>query len=144
MSAATAFSFMALKVLGIVAHLWPISIAVVAAAVLAVTIGSPVRDPRFRYGMRFLFMTYAFPLLVLLVGTIFRYAGPPHPNWEAPPEWYGVPLFAVLVAHAIALVAAPIIMTGARLRSIAILLPGVWLSLCCWVVAAFAMAGVGP
>lgn len=142
-STATAFSRIAVGALDIVAYLWPVSMAVSVAAVLALTIGSPVKDPKFRSRLRVLFATYAIPPVLLLVGAIFRYAGPPHPHWEAPPDWYGVPLYAVLIAHATVLVAAPIVMRGARLRSVAILLPGIWLSLCCWFVAGISMAGVG-
>ncbi len=143
-SAATVFSEMVLEVLDILAYLWPVSVAVTSAAVLALTVGSPVLEPTFRSRLRYLFLTYAIPIVVLLVGTTFRYNGPPHPNWEAPPAWYGVPLYAVLITHAAVLVVAPIIMRGARLRSMAILLPGAWLSLCCWFVAGIVIAGVGP
>jgi hypothetical protein len=144
MSAPKVYSEMALEVMDIVAYLWPVSLAVTSAAALALIIGSPLRDPKFRSRLPFLLTSYAIPLLVLLVGTIFRYSGPPHSNWQSPPDWYGIPLGVVLIAHAALLVATPIIMKGARLRSLAILMPSVWLTLSSWFVAGVVIAGVGP
>ena len=127
-------------------YYWPISVAVFALGVAALTVRAPLRDPAFRRRLRLLAIPYAVPLLLLLIGTLFRYElhGPPHPNWREPPTWYFYLVLAPLILYAILLGGALIVMRGARLRSAAVLIPGVWLSLCAYFPAGFAVAGVGP
>jgi hypothetical protein len=99
---------------------------------------------RGRKGLRLILATYAFPVVFIIVGTVLRYDWVAHPIWTEPPDWHGVVLYAVLLLHAIALIAVTLVLKGMRLRSVAILLPGFWLSLSGGFVAGIAMAGVGP
>jgi hypothetical protein len=130
--------------LDVALYAWPVSAAVVIPALIALTVGSPFRDPVFRSRLSLMLTTYAFPLAVVAVGTIFRYDGPSHPSWVEPPSWYGAVLWSVILMHALAVISAPILMKGVRLRSAALVLPGLWLSLSAGFVAAIVIAGVGP
>jgi hypothetical protein len=127
-------------------YYWPISVATLASGVAALTVRSPLRDPRFRGRLRLLAIPYAIPLLILLIGTLLRYElhGPPHPNWREPPAWRFHLLLAPLILYAVLLTGAVVAMKGARLRSAGVLIPGAWLSLCAYFPAGFAVAGVGP
>jgi hypothetical protein len=123
---------------------WPISLVVLSAALLALAIGSPFRDPLFRRRLPVVLLTYVFPVAVAIVGAVFRYDGPPHPSWVEPPPWYGIVLWAVIAVHGLVAISAPIFLKGVRARSTALVLPGVWLSLSAGFIAAIAIAGVGP
>jgi len=127
----------------VVAYFWPISVGVFPIGVFALIVRSAHQDSPFRGRVRLLAVPYAFPPLVLLLGTVFRYNGPPHPNWREPPAWHGWLLFAPLVLHAVWWITASVRMKGSRLRSAAILLPSVWLTLCAFLLAGFAVSGVG-
>src|SRR5438045_6713777 len=91
---------------------WPISLVVLVGALVALTVGSPFRNPIFRRRVPVVLLTYVFPVAVAIVGTVFRYDGPPHPGWVEPPQWYGHVLWAVIAAHVSASVAAPIFLKG--------------------------------
>ena len=132
--------------LGLAILLWPVSVVLVAVLALALTVKSPFRDPAFRRYVPVMFVTYGFPLVVLLVGTVFRYKWPAgNPSaYAEPPTLHVVALWTVIAAHAVALIASPIFMRGVRIRSAAIVLPGFWLTLSAGFVAAIAIAGVGP
>jgi len=116
--------------LDLAAYAWPISVGLVIVAVLALTVGSPFRSLTFRNHLSLMLATYLMPLI--------------QPNWVEPPPWRGAALWAVIVIHAVALVAAPALMKGVRLRSLAIVLPSFWLSLSAGFMAGIAIAGVGP
>jgi hypothetical protein len=132
--------------LGLAIVLWPASVLLVVVLVLALTVKAPFRDPAFRRFVPVMFVTYGFPLLVLLVGTVFRYKWPAgNPSvYVEPSALHVAVLWAVIAAHAVALIASPIFMRGVRIRSAAIVLPGFWLTLSAGFVAAIAIAGVGP
>jgi hypothetical protein len=129
----------------LLAHYWPITIAMLGLGVVALTVRSPLRDARFRRRLWILAIPYAAPLVILLIGTVLRYElhGPPHPSWREPPAWYGYALFAVILLQVIASVGFSMMMKGSRLRSAGILLPSVWLSFCAFLPAGLAVAGVG-
>jgi hypothetical protein len=125
---------------------WPVTLGMLGLIAVALTARSPLRNLYFREGLGQLAAVYLVPLIVLLIGTVFRYElhGPPHPNWREPSRWYGYVLYAVLVLHAIVLVGLLVSRKGSRVRSTAILLPSFWLSICAFLPAGFAIAGVGP
>jgi len=130
--------------LDVALYAWPVSAVVALPALIALTLGSPFTNPIFRGRLPLMLTTYAFPLAVVVVGIIFRYDGPSHPDWVEPPSWYGTVLWSVILMHALAVISVPIFMKGVRLRSVALVLPGLWLSLSAGFVAAIVMAGVGP
>jgi len=123
-------------------YLWPVSVVILLAAVLAIAIRPPIRDPRFRKALPWIVATYAFPLAVLGVGTVLRYDGPPPPNWVEMPSWRGGVVWGVVIAHGLAAVALAIAHRGVRLRSFALALPGVWLSVSVGFVAILAIYAV--
>jgi hypothetical protein len=140
------FGYLLVETWGFIRYLWPISIVMLALAVAALTVRSPVRNPRFRKALPWLAAFYVIPLSVVAVGTALRYElhGPPLPNWREPPVWYGYALWVPVVVHAAIACAVVIALKGARIRSLGLLLPGVWLSLCALIPSGFAVAGVGP
>jgi len=140
------FFWLGLSALEFLVYYWPISVAVLASAVAALTVRSPLHDPRFRGRLRLLTLTYAIPPVILLIGTLLRYElhGPPHPNWREPPAWYGYLLWAVVIFHVAVLMGSLVAMRGTRLRAAGVLLPGVWLSVCAFIPAGFSVVGVGP
>jgi hypothetical protein len=123
---------------------WPVSLAVLVAALLALTVGSPFRDSTFRKRMPWILASYVLPPAVVVVGAVLRYDWVRHPNWVEPPAWHGAVLWAVILIHAVVLIAGPVFLRGIRVRSAALVLPGFWLSLSAGFIAAIAIGGVGP
>jgi hypothetical protein len=109
-------------------YLWPVSAAILLAALLAIAIRPPFRDEAFRKAVPWILATYAFPVAVVAAGTVLRYDGPPPPNWVEMPHWRGAVVWGVVIAHGLAAVALAVFRRGVRLRSFALALPGVWLS----------------
>src|SRR5438105_7789766 len=128
----------------IVLHYWWISVFLLAVAAAALTFGSPLRISAFRSGARTLALRYVIPFIILLVGAVLRYDFSDPSTYRAPPLWYGVALWAPVALYLLVLLASVVFSKGARLRSAAFLVPGLWLSLCATVPAGFAIAGVGP
>jgi steroid 5-alpha reductase family enzyme len=143
LSASETFVTLASASVGVAIKLWPITLAILTIAVIALTVGRPLQDRAFRQRLPLLLITYALPLIVLIVGTIFRYDWTNHPTYVEPPYWYGLLLWGVVAIHGLTLIAAPILMARARLRSAAIVMPGFWLTLGAGFVAGIAIAGVG-
>ena len=125
-------------------YLWPISLVIVLSACVALFAGHPLRQPQFRDRIRVVLLTYLFPVAVLVVGAVLRYDWKANPKWVEPPDWHGWVLWTVVIFHIVVLLAIAIASKSARLRSAAILLPGLWLSLSCVFMAAIAIGGVGP
>jgi len=123
---------------------WPISLAVLAGAIGSLLIGRPLQSAQFRQRLRLLVVTYVVPFAVLAVGILLRYDGPRMPEYVEPPAWRGAVLWGVTALHAAIVVALAVFMKGARLRAIALSLPGFWLSLCATFVSGIMIAGVGP
>ncbi len=129
--------------LDIAIYAWPISLVLVLAALVALFVGHPLRQPQFRGRIRVILPTYLFPIAVLIVGAVLRYDWHANPKWVEPPDWHGGVLWAVVIIHVVVLLAISMASKSARLRSAAILLPGLWLSLSCGFMAAIAIGGVG-
>lgn len=130
--------------LDIVIYAWPLSLVLVVAALLAFFVGYPLKQPQFRRRLRVILPTYLFPIAVLFVGAVLRYDWQAHPKWVEPPDWHGAILWTVLIIHVVVILAITISSKSARIRSAAILLPGLWLSLSSGFMAAIAIGGVGP
>jgi predicted permease len=130
--------------LDIVIHAWPISLLLVLAALVALFVGHPFREPQFHSRVRAILLTYLFPVAVLSVGALLRYDWKANPKWVEPPDWYGGVLWGVVAIHVAVLLAIVIGSKSGRLRSAAVLLPGLWLTLSCGFMAAIAIVGVGP
>ena len=128
----------------IVFHYWWISLLLVALAVAALTLGSPLRNPAYRSRAGTMALLYVIPFIILLVGVTLRYDHSISTNYREPPLWYGIALWAPVALYALFLVASIVFSKGARWRSGAFLAPGLWVSLCATVSAGFAIAGVGP
>lgn len=125
-------------------YAWPVTIGMLGVGVIALTVHRPLWAPQLRARARLLAMPYAAPLLTLLIGTIFRYHGPPRPDWRAPPDWY-TQLLHVPLALQIALVIGLIVwMKGSRARALGAVAPSLWLTLCAMSPASFAIMGMGP
>ena len=123
-----------------------VSLGLLALGVAALTVRSPLRDPRLRARLRLLAIPYAIPVAILVSGTALRYElhGPPHPNWREPPALYGYVLYGFLILHAAFLIWALVAHRGWRGRTAAVIVPSLWLSVCAFLPAGFAVAGVGP
>ena len=143
MPAATAYVKILSEAFAFSLFLWPISLVVVAAAVLGLKGGSSQYGPRFLSRVGPFLFTYVTPAIVALLGTKLRFDHVSHPTWVAPPNWYGALLWGVVAAHAVALVAAGFVLKECYVRAVLVLLPGLWFSICCGGIAAMAIAGVG-
>jgi len=143
-TSAAAFRELAKHSLDLAIYAWPISVVLVTLALVALFYGNPLAQAQFRRGLRIILPTYAFPLAMIIVGTLLRYDWIAHPTWTEPPDWHGAVLSGVLILHAIAIITVTLVMKGLRMRSAAIILPGFWLSLSSGFVAGIAIAGVGP
>jgi hypothetical protein len=126
------------------AYFWPISVAALIVATLALSIRSPFRNPRFRKMLPVLVIAYAIPVLILLGGTLLRYNGPPHPRWQEPPAWRGYFLWGLVAVHVVLALLGFARATSVRLRAAGVFLPSIWLSVCAVYPALFSVAGVGP
>jgi hypothetical protein len=105
---------------------------------------SPRLKSYFGRGLPALAVSYLFPFGVLIVGFLLRYDGPPHPNWRQPPEWRAYVLYLPILLHIVFVVGTLVALRRRRVRAAALLVPGLWLSLCALPPAGFAIAGVGP
>ena len=123
--------------------LWPVSAAIVVAAVVAFGIGVVRGNTPLRRTWAIVAAGYAMPILVIAIGAVLRYDGPPPPQWIEPPEWRGWLLWAVLAANVIAIIAVGILTQGARIRATIVALPSVWLTASSVFVAAMAILGRG-
>lgn len=127
----------------IVLHYWPISLALLIGAIAALTIGSPLGSSAFRRRAGTMALAYLIPLAIVLVGTVLR-ANQTPTNYGVPRFWQGIALWAPLALYLLTLVAALVLSKRERLRSVAFLAPGLWLSLCATLLAGFAIAGMAP
>lgn len=127
----------------VVLDLWPVSLGVLVAAILAFTVGNPLRTPAIRRRLTLLLITYAIPLLIVVMGAVLRFPGPPRMFTEARQSWRVDMLWWVLLIHALVVLAAPILMKGVRLRAFAILLLGFWLSVTSGFLVEASLQGVG-
>jgi hypothetical protein len=139
-----AFHVIAFQSLHLVArYAWPVSLALILGAAAAVVVGAPLRDRKFQRMVWILLATYVIPLAVMGVGALLRYDGP-RSEYVEPSIWRIVVLWGVVLGHVITIVVAVFLMRGWRVRAAAVGVPGVWLSSSAGLVAAFAIAGVGP
>ena len=125
-------------------YAWPITVVLIAGATTALVFRAPFRDPRFRRGLKLLLISYAIPVVIIVIGAVLRYDGPRAPAYVEPPVWRGIVLWSAILVHIAVLVAGVIFMRGARIRAAAVVLPGIWASLSSGFVAGIAIAGVGP
>lgn len=124
-------------------HAWPITLAFGLSLVAALLVGSPLRDPQLRRRMRMLPLTYVIPILIVAIGAVLHYDGP-RPEWVEPPSWRIAVLYALVSAHLLAFLVAVVLMKGARIRTAAVVLPGIWLTLSTYFIAGIAIVGIGP
>ncbi len=144
MTTLRAFGYVARESMDLAIYLWPISVVLAAAAIAALTFGFPLRDAYLRRKLPIVFIPYAMPIVIMGIGAVLRYDGPPHPQWVEPPEWRGWMLWSALAAHVLAVIAVVVLTRGARIRAAAVAVPSIWLSLSSGFTAGFAIAGVGP
>ena len=124
-------------------YAWPVSLAVLATFLAALFFRASGRALISRRAP-LISATYVFPIVVLLAGAALRYDWNTHPSWVEPAAWRPLAVWAVVILHIAVLLLVAYSATGARWRSTAFLLPGVWLSLSCAFVAVIAVVGVGP
>ena len=125
-------------------YLWPVSAVLAAIAIAAITIGFPLRDASLRHKLTFVLIPYAMPIVIMVIGAVLRYDGPPHPQWVAPPEWRAWVLWFAVLANILAVIAVVMLARGARIRAAAVSVPSIWLSLSSGFIAGVAIEGVGP
>ena len=125
-------------------YFWPISLGMLVLGLVALGAAWHSRNQSLRKRPLVFLIPYGMPLVILLIGTLLRYDGPPHPNWREPPAWRGWVLLASLVLSLVFVVRGVVVMRGARLRSAAGLVPALWLAVCTYFPCGFAIAGVGP
>ena len=125
------------------AWLWPISLALAVAAVGAFCAGFIRGSVPLRRKWIVVLAGYALPVVVIAIGAILRYDGPPSPQWIEPAAWRGWLLWGVLVVNVLAVIAAAILIQGARIRATFLALPSIWLTTSSVFVAAMAILGRG-
>jgi hypothetical protein len=129
----------------IVARYWYVTLALTALAVAGLVIGNPTRTQAFRRVTRLFGAAYVMPILVVAIGTVLRYDhGSPPVYHGAPPISYAVALYVPIVIYLVVFLGCVVSLRGWRLRSAALLGPGLWFSACATIPAGFAIAGVGP
>jgi hypothetical protein len=124
-------------------YLWQVTAALITVAMAALLLPSLKKVP-VRRRLIPLLLSYVMPVAIIGIGAVLAYDGPRGGTYVEPPLWRGVVLWGALLAHVGILIGAVVLMRGARVRAAAVVLPGVWASLCTGVVSAFAIAGVGP
>jgi hypothetical protein len=143
MGTSEALQALAVESWRIVAYAWPITAVLFLAAVMALSVGLPLRNAAFRGRLMLPALTYIFPVVVLFLGALLRYDGPPAPAWVEPAAWRGIMVWVFVVLHVAALVAVTVLLRGARIRAAAIVLPGVWFTLVAGFLAIIAIVGRG-
>jgi hypothetical protein len=136
------FRELLLESFDLVIYVWPITLGVIAAALFAAFFGTSLLSAQFRSRLWLLVIPYVFPLVVLAVGAVLHYDGPGHPQWVEPRAWLAM-LLAIVLFHIVAALAIATYLKGMRVRATALLLPSIWLTLSCGLVAAIAIVGVG-
>ena len=139
-----AFQAIAVESWKVAAATWPVILVLGLVALAALAIGAPLRNPQLRGKAALLLSTYAVPVVVMGVGAVLRYDGPRASQYVEPATWRFAVLYGVVLSHVLMLVAAAVLVKGARVRAVAAILPGIWLTLCTYFVAGIAIAGVGP
>jgi hypothetical protein len=138
------FGELAKHSLDLAIYVWPVSFVVLAMFSVALLFNGQLGRAMINRRAAVICATYAFPMLVLLVGAVLSYDWVAHPSWVEPPAWRGWALWAVVILHVAVLSFLTYSASGARWRFAALLLPGLWLSLSCAFVAVIDIAGVGP
>ena len=139
--------YLVVETLDVALWAWPVSLAFFALGLLGLLV------PKLRRGgslerreRQLISVSYLIPLAMLTVATVLRYDlyGPPHPNWEAPPDLFGLLLWAPFAIQLCLVLLIAGLAKGRRLVAVTATLPSVWLSLCTLLPGAVAISGVGP
>ena len=137
-----AFSYLALHSLEIASYYWEVSLLVACGTAVVIVVGAWTSDTKRRVWLALL--PYAAPILMVALGAVLRYDGPPHPHWVEPPAWRGLTLWVVLAANIAGVVAVAVFARGARILATGVAIPSTWITLSSGFIAAIAIGGVGP
>ena len=137
------FEAIAIQTMAALITVWPFSLLVftVAAVAFIAGAGASVKNSRARKWL--LLAIYASPVLAMLVGALLAYDLPRGSAYDAPSAWRGLALWLPIAGAGACIIALILHTPGARIRSVALAVPGVWLTLCATMVAGMAIAGVG-
>ena len=122
---------------------WPLSLLAFAVAAVAFIAGAgaSVTSPQTR---RLLMLAiYVSPVIAMLLGALLAYDLPRGSTYEEPSAWKGLVLWLPVLASGACVIVLIMRAPGARMRSVALAVPGLWLTLCSTMVAGMAIAGVG-
>jgi hypothetical protein len=128
----------------VTAHYWLVSVVLAVCAVTALVVGRPLHVQSFRRLASVIRVAYAIPVVIVLLGALLRYEHVSQYMYREPPISYGIALYAPVTAYLLVVLACAVLLRGWRLRSTALLGPGLWVSLCATLAAGLAIAGVGP
>ena len=123
-------------------YFWPISIMFLTMLVLAILLPSYHLKTYFGRALPIILFTYLTPIVLLLAEWVLRYDHELHPNWVEPAAWRGYLMWGLVLVHALAISVIVVVLTGRRLRAIALVTPGLWLSLSTLLPVGCAIAGV--
>jgi hypothetical protein len=137
------FQAIATQTLAALITVWPLSLLACAVAAVAFIAGAgaSVTNPWTR---RLLMLAiYISPLIAMLIGALLAYDLPRGSAYEEPSAWKGLALWLPVLASGACIIVLLIGSAGARMRSVGLAVPGLWLTLCSTMVAGMAIAGVG-
>ena len=137
------FQEIATQTLGALITVWPLSLLAFTVAAVAFIAGGGVSVSNPRVRALLISATYALPVVAMLIGALLAYDAPRGAEYEEPSAWKGLMLWLPLLSCGACIVALAIRSPGGRMRSVALAVPGVWLTLSATMVAGMAIAGVG-
>jgi hypothetical protein len=137
------FQVIAAETLRALLAAWPLSLVAFGVAAVGFVIGGGANSIRWPARRVLISAIYVLPLVVMLIGALLAYDGPRATMYEPPRAWKGLVLWLPVLSGVVCVAALAIRTPGARLRSLALAAPAVWLTLCATIVAGMAIAGVG-
>ena len=139
------FQAIATQTLAALITVWPLSLLAFALAAVAFIGGAGAgASVQSSWTRRLLMLAiYVSPVIATLIGALLAYDLPRGSTYEEPSAWKGLALWLPVVASGACIIVLTMRAPGARMRSVALAVPGLWLTLCSTMVAGIAVAGVG-
>jgi hypothetical protein len=137
------FQAIATQTLAALITVWPLSFLAFAVAAVAFVAGANASVTNSRTRRLLILANYASPVIAMLIGALLAYDMPRGSTHEEPSAWKGLALWLPVLASGACIVVLIMRAPGARMRSVALAVPGLWLTFCSTMVAGMAIAGVG-
>ena len=143
MQALQTFQAIAVQTLAALITVWPFSLLAFTVAAVAFVAGADASVKSSRTRKLLMLAIYVSPIMAMLVGALLAYDLPRASTYEAPSAWKGLVLWLPILGSSACIIFLAMRAPGARVRSVALAVPGLWLTLCSTMVAGMAIAGVG-